>query len=268
MLAQRLIVAIFIVPSLVFFAYAGGWVLAVAMVAIVGLAASEYWHLFSSGGYHPPGMLLVVGSAGFIIIRYALANASELYISLFILVVMAWQVIQYEKGSLTAAADFGITVGGFLYLGWLGSYFISLRGLADGTWWFLIVIPAINICDAGAYFIGSHFGRHKISRRVSPNKSWEGYFAGIVTGTLGAMALAALWHLRAPFITAEKGFILGLAVSILSPLGDLGESMLKRNFAVKDSSHLLPGHGGMMDRIDSWLWAAPIGYYIIITLFL
>jgi len=132
----------------------------------------------------------------------------------------------------------------------------------------LIALPAINISDAGAYFIGSRFGKHKISQRASPNKSWEGYLGGIVAGTLGSMAIAALWQLRAPAITAQMGFILGLAISVLAPLGDLAESMLKRTFHVKDSSNLLPGHGGIMDRFDSWLWAAPIGYYIIVTVFL
>ena len=180
-----------------------------------------------------------------------------------LLAAMAWQVIQYEKGISTAAVDFGITIGGFLYLGWLGSYFVSLRDLPDGLWWILVVIPAINIGDAGAYFIGSHFGKHKMSQRVSPKKSWEGYLGGIVTGTLGAMVLTAVWRLAAPSITVSKGGILGLVISILAPIGDLGESMLKRSFGVKDSSHLLGAHGGILDRIDSWLWAAPIGYYII-----
>lgn len=265
MLAQRLIVAIIIIPVLVLLAYFGGWVLAIALAGIFGLAAWEYCHLFSLGGYHPPALLLVAGVAGFTIIRHALPDSSGLAASLMILAAMAWQVIQFEKGSSTAAVDFGITLGGFLYLGWLGSYFVSLRDLSDGLWWFLIVIPAINCADAGAYFIGSRFGKHKMSRLVSPKKSWEGYFGGIVTGTLGAMALTALWRLAAPSITVSMGCILGLVISIIAPIGDLGESMLKRSFGVKDSSHLLGAHGGILDRFDSWLWAAPIGYYIIVT---
>lgn len=267
MLAQRLIVAIIIVPVLVLLAYFGGWVFAIALAAVFGLAAWEYCHLFALGGYHPPALLLVVGVAGFMIIRHALPDASGLAISVFIFTTMTWQVVQYEKGSSSSAVDFGITLGGFLYLGWLGSYFVSLRDLSDGLWWFLIVIPAINCADAGAYFIGSRFGKHKMSRLVSPKKSWEGYLGGLVTGTLGSMALAALWHLAAPSITAGMGCILGLVISIIAPIGDLGESMLKRSFGVKDSSHLLGAHGGILDRFDSWLWAAPIGYTIIVTFF-
>ena len=126
------------------------------------------------------------------------------------------------------------------------------------------MLPAIWLGDGAAYFVGSHFGKHKMSPRVSPNKSWEGYVGGVIGGALGALLLASLWHLRAPAITPVKGLILGLIVTIVSPLGDLGESMLKRGFGVKDTSQLLPGHGGIMDRIDSWLWAAAIGYYLIL----
>jgi len=242
--------------------------MAIAMAAMLGFAAGEYWRLFTTGGYHPPAALLIAGVVGMILTRHAFPDLADSVVTLLILTTLGWQVLQYEKGSQTAAIDFCITMGGFLYLGWLGSYFIGLRSLPDGMWWLLIALPAINISDAGAYFIGSRFGKHKISQRASPNKSWEGYLGGIVAGTLGSMAIAALWQLRAPAITAQMGFILGLAISVLAPLGDLAESMLKRTFHVKDSSNLLPGHGGIMDRFDSWLWAAPIGYYIIVTVFL
>jgi phosphatidate cytidylyltransferase len=128
----------------------------------------------------------------------------------------------------------------------------------------MLVLPSIWVSDGTAYFVGSHFGRHKMSPRSSPKKSWEGYIGGVIGGTLFAVLLASLWHLRAPAVTPLKGLILGLVITSISPLGDLGESMLKRGFGVKDTSRLLPGHGGIMDRIDSWLWAATIGYYLIL----
>ncbi len=267
MLAQRLIVAIIIIPLLTIRTFSGGWVLAGGMAAFLGFAAWEYWKLFSSGGYQPSVLLLVAGTAGLVLSRHALQfSGSDLIIVLFLLLAMGWHVVQFEKGGQTSAADFGITMGGLLYIGWLGAYLISLRDLPDGFWWLFIVIPTISIGDAGAYFIGSRFGKHKLCPRVSPKKSWEGYIGGIIAGTLGGALLAALWHLRAPAITLQNGMLLSLAITTLSPLGDLGESMLKRNFGIKDSGHLLPGHGGVFDRVDSWLWAAPIGFYII-TLF-
>lgn len=265
MLAQRLIVSIILIPLGVGLIYAGGWVFAVLVAVVLSLAVMEYWNLFRQGGYHPSGMVLVCSVIALALARYFFAfKGSDLILGLTIVTTMAVQVIAFEKGNANAALDFNITLGGVFYLGWLGSYLVSLRTLPDGVWWFLVVLPATWFGDAGAYFIGSQFGKHKMSPRVSPNKSWEGYAGEVISAALGGMLMAALWHLRAPAVTPVAGLILGLAVGILTPLGDLGESMLKRGFGVKDTGTALPGHGGILDRIDSWLWAAMIGYYIIL----
>ncbi len=269
MLAQRLIVTIILVPLGVFIVATGGWVMAVLVMAVLGYGAWEYWRIYTHGGYNPSAPLLIAGVVGLALSRQLFQfTGSDLLLSALILLAMGIQVFRFEKGSNTAAIDFNITLGGILYLGWLGSYLISLRNLPDGLWWFLLVLPAIWFADGSAYFVGSHFGRHKMSPRVSPKKSWEGYIGGLVGGALFCLLLASLWHLRAPEITPIKGLILGLAIAGFSPLGDLGESMLKRGFGVKDSSRLLPGHGGVMDRIDSWLWGTVIGYYLIFFVWL
>jgi phosphatidate cytidylyltransferase len=264
-LAQRLIVAIVLTPLGVLVISAGGWVLTAVVMLSLGYGAWEYWRLYLRGGFHPSLPVLIAGVVGLILARQVFGFAySDLILALLVLLSMVSQVLSFEHNEKNSAINFNITLGGILYLGWLGSYLISLRNLPDGTWWFLLVLPVVWVCDAGAYFIGSHFGKHKLSPRVSPNKSWEGYFGGVVTGVLAGLLFASLWHLRAPDITPLRGLILGLILSAITPLGDLGESMLKRGFGVKDSSQLLPGHGGVMDRIDSWLWAAVIGYYIIL----
>ena len=265
MLAQRLIVTILLIPTGIFVIASGGWVLAVVVMAALGYGAWEYWRIFAQGGFHPSAPLIVTGVVGLALARQIFEfSGSDLILSALVLIAMGGQVFQFEKGSNSSAVDFNITLGGILYLGWLGSYLISLRNLPDGLWWFLLVLPATWFGDGAAYFVGSHFGRHKMSPRVSPKKSWEGYVGGVIGGALFCMLLASLWHLRAPAITPVRGLIVGLVIAGLSPLGDLGESMLKRGFGVKDSSHLLPGHGGIMDRIDSWLWGVVIGYYLII----
>lgn len=265
MLAQRLIVAILLIPAGVFAIAAGGWLFAVIVIGALGYAAWEYNRLFIHGGYHPITPLLITGVVGLALVRQLYQfTGSDILLSGLVILAMGLQVIQFERHENNSALDFNITLGGILYLGWLGAYLISLRSLPDGKWWFLLVLPTIWIADGAAYFVGSHFGKHKMVPHVSPKKSWEGYFGGVLFGALGCLLLASLWHLRAPAITPVKGLILGLVISIVSPVGDLGESMLKRGFGVKDTSHALPGHGGIMDRIDSWLWAAAIGYYLIL----
>jgi phosphatidate cytidylyltransferase len=263
-LAQRLIVVDLLIPVGVVVIASGGWPFALLTVGILGIAAWEYWRMFYNGGYRPSVWLLVIGVILLALSRFLWGiNTSALFLTLSTLFTMATQVFDFARGETTAAVDFNINLGGLLYLGWVGSYLISLRALPDGFWWFMLVISTIWMCDGGAYLVGSRLGRHKMAPHVSPNKSWEGYFAGIAAGILGAALLAALWHLRAPIITPFKGMLLGAVISIISPLGDLGESMLKRGFGVKDSSSLIPGHGGILDRIDSWLWAAPLGFYLI-----
>ena len=266
MLAERTLVAIVILPLAVFVIAAGGWVFALAVAAILGVAAWEFWRMVRSGGFQPSAVLLIGGVALMAILRFLFDfPGSQFGASLMILLTMAICTRGYELSRNQSASDFAITVAGIFYLGWVGSYLISLRSLPNGEWWTLTALPAIWLADGGAYFIGRAFGRHKLSPRVSPKKTWEGYLGGIVVGVIATALLASAWHLRVPAITVEKGALIGLAVSVLAPMGDLGESMLKRQFGFKDSSNLLPGHGGFMDRIDSTLWAAVIGYYLIVV---
>jgi phosphatidate cytidylyltransferase len=183
--------------------------------------------------------------------------------------------VTYERGRDQSGSDFGITLGGIVYLGWIGAYFISLRALPDGKWWVLFALPVIWIADSWAYIIGVRFGRHKLSPRLSPKKSWEGYLAGVVAGTLAGALLAWAWTAvpaawgpptSAAWPPLWKGALFGFILAALTALGDLGESMIKRQVGAKDSGKLLPGHGGVFDRIDSWLWGAVIGYYLAVWL--
>jgi phosphatidate cytidylyltransferase len=266
MLTHRLIVAILFIPLGVFVIATGGWLFAVVVAAGLTYGAWEYWNMFRHGGYHPSGPVLIVGVAAVTLARMLPElSGVELALSVVTMAAMAMHLFQYEKaGDRASAIDFNITVGGVLYLGWLGSYLVSLRALPDGLWWVLLVLPGVWMADGAAYFVGRKFGKHKMSRYASPKKSWEGYIGGLIAAALFCLLLASLWHLRAPAITPLKGLILGLMIGLLGPVGDLGESMLKRGFGVKDTSQLLPGHGGIMDRIDSWLVVAPVGYFLIL----
>jgi phosphatidate cytidylyltransferase len=267
MLKDRLLVLIPLIPVAVALVALGGWLFSIVIAIILGLAAWEFWRMFTNGGYKPSAILLVGGSALLALFRHQFGFLySDAFLVILIFVSMAVHLFQFEKGSQTAPFDFAITLGGIMYLGWLGSYFISVRDLPGGQWWLLMILPAIWIADGGAYTIGRRFGVHKISKRASPNKSWEGFFGGIVFAAIFSPLLAMLWQTNNPAITPIRGMFLGILLSLVCILGDLGESMFKRYFLVKDSSNLLPGHGGMLDRIDSWLWAVPLGYYFVLLL--
>ena len=268
-LSKRLIVSAVILVIGTSLVAAGGWLFLLLIAFLIGMASWEYWRLFTAGGYRPSATLLVGGNLVLMLARHFFGfEYAPLILTVCVLFSMGALVFTYHAAEKTAALDFNVNLGGLLYLGWLGSYMISLRSLPDGVYWLMLALPATALCDAGAFFLGSRFGRHKMAPYLSPKKTWEGYAGGLIFGTLGAWGLAAAWSLAAPSMQPWHGLAIGAAVSILTPLGDLGESMLKRGFGVKDTSSILPGHGGVLDRLDSWLWAAPICYYLITLVFL
>jgi phosphatidate cytidylyltransferase len=272
MLLKRIVVVILLLPIGLAGILLGGWVYNLGIAAILALAAWEYVQLMHTGGFRPAGILAVGGTALLALGRgwNSFTSAPGL-LSLLVLLSMVYHLMAYEGGRDQAGSDFGVTLGGIIYLGWIGAYFISLRALTDGKWWVLFVLPVIWVADSGAYFIGVRYGKHKLCPRLSPKKSWEGYIAGVVTGTLAGALLAVLWAAVPPawsppasaaWPPAWKGALFGFILATLTTLGDLGESMIKRQVGAKDSGKLLPGHGGVFDRIDSWLWGAVIGYYL------
>ncbi len=267
MLSRRLWVVIIMIPIGIALISFGGLPYDLFIVVTLGIAAWEYWQLFRKCGY-APSRELIVGGVVLLLAHRALFgfNGADVLLSLLILASMVYHLVNYEKGANQAAADFGITIGGILYIGWIGAYLISLRDLPEGKWWVLLALPVVWLADGGAYLFGSRLGRHTLSPRLSPKKTWEGYLGGLLFGLLGGTFLAALWHLMSPPVTAARGALIGLVLAALTPLGDLGESMFKRQAGEKDSSHLIPGHGGFFDRYDSWLWAGVLSYYIILWL--
>ena len=270
MLRQRVLVVLVLLPIGLVVILAGGWWFAAGIALVLGLAAFEFGRLFRSGGQRPSMPLLVAFAAAFALARHlwGFGGSPELLAAVCLLG-MTWHLVDYERGAPASATDMAITFGGILYLGWLGGYFVSLRDLPDGAWWLLLALPTVWLADSGAYFVGRRFGRHKLAPRLSPKKTWEGYVAGIVTGAISGALLAlawATWAATPAYFTWLNGLVIGTVLAVLTTLGDIGISMIKRQVQVKDSGALLPGHGGVLDRIDSWLWAGVLGYYLALWL--
>jgi phosphatidate cytidylyltransferase len=268
MLTDRVLVILLLVPFGAAIFVDGGLLLVAGSLFLLNLAALEYAHLFARAGIRVAGGIVCVGSSGLVILRW-LVGFDHLGAAICAIVFLAvlWHLLQYERGDDLAASGLTATLTGTIYLGWQAAYFLSLRQLPDGLWWGLIVLPAVWFADSAAYLVGSRWGRHPMTRRLSPKKTWEGYAGGIFFGSLAATLFAGIWHLSAApesGVNLLNGLLVGLCVSALSPIGDLAISMLKRQMGAKDSGALLPGHGGALDRIDSWLVTAPIGYYAVL----
>jgi phosphatidate cytidylyltransferase len=235
----------------------------------LAVAAWEYGQMFNKAGCKVPVPFLIGCVVLIAVMRGFLPNLAAAALTLSVFAAMTWHLVDYEKGRDMAATDFAVTTAGIVYVGWIGSYLIDLRNMPGGLWWLVIVLPVIWLTDMGAYFVGSRLGKHPLSRRISPKKTWEGFVGGVLFGTLTAAGLTVLWRsLGGPAIAWWQGAALGGVLSALSILGDLGESMFKRQAGVKDASNFFPGHGGVLDRIDSWLWGAALGYFFILWFFI
>lgn len=267
MLRERTSIVILLFPILAWMIADGGWFFAIAIAIVCALAAKEFGQLFQVYQLRPSILLLVSGTLALSIARSLGGfDLSVPVLTIICLITMAWHLVDYEFGAPRSGTDFAITITGIIYLGWIGSYMISLRAIPDGKWWFLIALPAVWLADTAAYFIGSWIGRHKLSPRLSPKKSWEGYLAGILAGALSGTLFALLWRIGAGVdstVIAMRGLIVGGILAMLAPLGDLGISMIKREVQVKDTGNLLPGHGGALDRLDTWIWAGVLGFYLV-----
>ncbi len=248
--------------------YLNNWFYFAFITILLTLASREYCQIYQNGGYHPSTLIVLISVFLFTLFRYLFSfQGSDILLAFVFLVSMTFHTIQYEKGKTTGAIDLALTLGAVLYFGWIGGYFISIMTLSGGQWWLLLTIAIIAFADSGAYFIGKKFGKRQFAPRTSPKKTWEGYFAGVFFGIVGGALVGLLFNNFYQPINLYNGLIIGIIVSVFTPLGDLGESMIKRQFCIKDSSNLLPGHGGAMDRIDTWVWGVCLSYYLIIWFF-
>ncbi len=270
MLRERSAIALLLFPLIAWVIADGSWLYEASIMGILAIAAYEYGNLFRAGGYRPAIPLLIIGVIAIVLIRVMYGfEYDHLLLAGIGLITMTWHVIDFERGAPKSGTDYALTITGTFYVRWIGAFFITIRHMPDGLWWFLLSLLSIWIADAAAFFFGRRFGRHKLAPRVSPKKTWEGYIAGIGMGILGGAGLALLWRIGAgPLagINAMSGAIIGGVVATVAPIGDLGISMFKRQLGEKDTGALLPGHGGALDRIDTWLWTAVIGYFLAILL--
>ncbi len=156
-------------------------------------------------------------------------------------------------------------VAGVLYVGWMLSYWLNLRFLDDMGSWVYLAIFTTFANDSGAFFVGRKWGKHHLASTISPGKTWEGVIGGLLSAIVAVIAISKIPILFSPApFTYWQIILLGFLISLFAQLGDLVESLLKRNTGVKESGKLLPGHGGVLDRFDSLIFVGAMVYYYAI----
>lgn len=241
--------------------------LVLATVAMT-LAAAEAYASFRRAGMRPATPLGLVATAAVIVTAYEKGVAAlPLVAVLLVIATMVWYLIGAEHGS--PVAGISSTVLGFAWVGLLGSFAglmlaPSIYPDRHGVAFALGAVVATVAADVGALAVGSRLGRHQLAPHVSPNKTWEGWVGGAVLAVVASVFITGHVH---PW-TPGKAAILGVVAAVVAPLGDLCESLVKRDLGLKDMGALLPGHGGVLDRLDGLLFVLPATYYLVRVLHL
>lgn len=264
MLRTRLLTTIFLIPVAVYLIHLGGLPFLVVLAAMLTLAVVEFCQLMYHDAFQPH----IYFGVAMVWVFLLDAQFPELLIfepglTLVVFGSLTWYIFHRQGAPV---ANWGLTIAGGLYLGLCGAHLVKLRAFPDGMWWTLTAIQAIVLVDGSAYGVGRAWGKRKMVPNLSPGKTWAGYLAGVLIGAPVTGAFATLWGVRAgptSHLSGVHGFFLALMIAFLAPLGDLAVSMIKRQVGVKDSGHIIPGHGGVLDRLDSILWAGVIGYYYV-----
>ena len=286
-LVARLFSAALLVPAVIYLIIAGGLPYLATVVVVILLGQREFYRLIEDKGAQPLVSYGLVAGAALPVVAYV-GNEyhATLLMTATLLVVMVRQLGKAQiKDSLASISG---TFFGVFYVGWLLSHTIVLRqfhdaviarfgrgavaqlGIADeaGIFFMVYTLTVVIWCDSGAYFGGRAYGRRKLAPKISPGKTIEGAICGILAGTVAGFVAKGLFDFFWPALSHPfswgAALIFGVVISVVGIVGDLVESLLKRDAAVKDTGTLLPGFGGVLDRIDAPLLAIPVTYYLLL----
>lgn len=279
-LAQRVVSALALLPFVLALIWWHRWAVVIVVVMVTVVALLELYGAFAQGGYQPRAAIgLAIAVALPLAVALQTAYAIDLLPLVLTLAIVAGLVAELPRhGGAGGLPSWALTLAGALYIGWLLSYFIRLRALETplhpippldraqiepGAAWVYLVLMVTWCQDTAAYFVGRRWGRHRMAPVLSPKKTWEGAAGGLAGSVAGGVAAVALFGLP---IALAAGALLGAVGGVVGPLGDLAESLIKRQVGLKDAGHLIPGHGGLLDRSDSLLFTGPVLFYLILLL--
>jgi len=260
-LLSRVLVAAILLPLVIGLVYLGGWWL-VGLALVGGLLALHELYVMARE-LRP---LVLGGYIGFVLTLLGLQLGGLEWMFGGLLATFVFAFVVYGLGGVrqSATTSFGVTLLGVAWVGAGIGCLLLIRDIPEfGFWAVMAVLFTVFAADTGAFFVGRTFGRHAMAPAISPKKSWEGFVGGVLAAV--GMAFVILYKDRDDFLTISESLILGLVIALAAVLGDLFESSVKRDLEIKDSGRVLGGHGGMLDRLDSLLWAGPAAYFTILA---
>jgi len=265
----RVVSAVVLVAVVVVLLWWGDIPFTVGITLIVLGGLWELYSTFSKHGYKPAFLLSVAAGCAFPILAYFIVHDSMdltwmvVALALYMPLLFAWCLIR--GGSDSPTTDISVSLLGVVLVGFCLSHFVLMLGLDQQISWTVpfTVIVMVWIFDAVAYLAGSALGKHKIVPAISPGKSWEGTLAGCAATFIAAYILYLTVNRPEEWLSLGVAMALAAIVCVFGFLGDLSESMVKRELGIKDMSSLIPGHGGIMDRFDSMFFTAVVSYYFL-----
>ncbi len=258
----RTLTTLISVPIILACVYFGGIPFLALILGLALIAVNEFYNLMMKKGFFPAYYVGNIITVFFIVFAYyALKRNWEPAHSAILTLAAAAAMISgiFLKREKDTIVDIAVTILGMIYVGWFMSYLFFIRSLTEHGGYLFFLLFTVWAMDVTAYLAGKFFGRTPLLPSISPKKTWEGAIAGfilclIAAGIFSWTAQLEIWH----------ALILGVLIGIFGQVSDLIESLIKREAGAKDSSDILPGHGGVLDRIDSLILTAPLMYYYVI----
>lgn len=256
---SRVAVAAVLLPIVLGIVWAGGWWL-FGLVLVGGLLALHELYAIARS-LHP---MVLAGYAGLVLALVGAQLGDLTWLLGGVLATLPVALFAFFVSTVrqNAVAAFATTLLGVAWVGGGLAHFVLVRDMPDGRLLVFTVLLTVFADDTAAFFVGRLLGRHRLAPAISPGKTWEGFVAGTLAGV--AVTFFALYEQGV--VSTGESLLFGLAITVAAALGDLFESAVKRDLGVKDSGRLLAGHGGMLDRVDSLLWAGPAAYFTLLAL--
>lgn len=244
----------------------------ILLLVVITLCSREFVKILRHKGFHPSLSIILFSAIVFASLTFF--HRFDLVPSMLTLSIMASFLIVLFRGRQPYIVNVATTILGALYCGWLPCHLLLTRQIGlerigafqiefnQGLFLLMFVFIAVALTDIGAYYFGVKFGRHKLAEVISPKKTIEGAVGGGLCAIIASLLYTSCFKLlNFSFLTFPQAFFAGLIITVSAQLGDLSESLIKRDAGVKDSSDILPGHGGMLDRFDGYIFAIPVSYY-------